>query len=1176
MAFSVANALVSPGVFTETFINLAAADVLGLARVPFVVGPGNEELELYDIQLHRGSSSIADNLVYKEDLSDQIDAVNGVRIFYVDNFPIVRGDGTGSTTDDPNDVIVYLNNNRIQPIQLDGSLGKITLSTIPRDGDTLEVTYSYRRRDTLISDQDLSVQVDGSNTELKVQVLPIVEGDDGGIATTDTTKVTVTVDGTEVTVESVDGNTGLITLATAPAAGTIVLVTYYTNKWQNSFDEVEFEIARTIRVGTIPERDDFIQGNDFVVSGNRIYWGTFAIVEAGTTAAGTEPFDEDYLVVNTVDDHIFYEESSDWPDGSGLAFHVSQVPSDGTGRDIPADRLGTTSPSVARTDMVKAYEGPDPITAQSNPILVEKIDANNRLITLDTAPSAWTPASGSITFALLAAWLNGDGFAINGVTFGVARRATVDFEIIAVGAIDGKTVTIDDGLAAPVTFEFDTDGDVTPGNYPVAKATPGAFANPLEAATYLAAAIATAANIYSLLSVNVVQGGTTITVTNVEGGLVDIFTTNDTLNVNIDNIVEDQGFTPATNYSYSEGNDSAETAANAVEAINASTGTNVSALANVGTPNQIDLTATIQSGNSITLTETTTGIRITVSGATLAGAVDNYVYITYYQSRILDDIYTLEVTRQGKDITQEPGPGSVGQYTVINQLGSAIREVIEDPSTHSVADPNFPGTIAWPAGVPVTHTDPENGVDEVLTLTFDSATHFVLTSDNPVGSGGDGYIGVTYIDAVTGLTFTLGDPQNPSDTAVLYNYAAADVVTLAARSTHDVSLEPRFSIPGIRHRVDSTEDIVVGNQATLSSYDKSGNEPDVGDFYYISYAYSKPDEAFLPQIFTALQDGRDALGDPDVSNPIAFAFDVCYRNNGRVCGVLQVRKETGSEVPSTTGYINALQLLEAPLPGGIRVETIVPLTADQTVWNELKAHCERLSGPTYAAERRFLVGAEIGTTPTQAQDYAASLRSRRGQLIYSGGGGMIVNQLDALGRELEFPVDAIYLAAAYAGLDTNEAYDVAEPLTKKALVGFVRALARLNENESNILANAGVTVIDDLEPVQEIRWAVTTDVRNVLTREAPVTKITDYVQIRQRELLKRFIGVKNLTERQTEIIESVTNLFNILVDNDIIVSFSGTRVYADPATPTGLIVESTYSPVLPLNFITVRNFVSVG
>src|SRR3989344_3555924 len=102
----------------------------------------------------------------------------------------------------------------------------------------------------LTADQDVDIGAGTANTDLgftegdatgrnKVFYTfqgPIVDGTNGGVTTTDPSDVTVKVDGTQVIPTAVNGTTRAVTLAFAPAVGSVVTIQYYFNAWQDTFD----------------------------------------------------------------------------------------------------------------------------------------------------------------------------------------------------------------------------------------------------------------------------------------------------------------------------------------------------------------------------------------------------------------------------------------------------------------------------------------------------------------------------------------------------------------------------------------------------------------------------------------------------------------------------------------------------------------------------------------------------------------------------------------------------------------------------------------------------------------------------------------------------------------------------------------------------------------------------
>ena len=126
----------------------------------------------------------------------------------------------------------------------------------------------------------------GRSSTFRVFNGPIVDGSDGGITTTDTSKVVVMVAGTQVIASAVDGANRLVTLPFAPKAGSVVTIQYYFNTFQDTFDYLpNSNIVIVGNVGVAPGRRDYINGSDFIVVNNRdqsiVQWGTALQIVGG-------------------------------------------------------------------------------------------------------------------------------------------------------------------------------------------------------------------------------------------------------------------------------------------------------------------------------------------------------------------------------------------------------------------------------------------------------------------------------------------------------------------------------------------------------------------------------------------------------------------------------------------------------------------------------------------------------------------------------------------------------------------------------------------------------------------------------------------------------------------------------------------------------------------------------
>jgi hypothetical protein len=924
MAIGPFDSFAFPGVYTKTLNEAPLVSSSGALRFPAFIGVGEEVTAITAYEMIRGSSSMADNKITKEDLTAQALGTN--RDFQVSFFPITTGAGTGTVATDPRSVIVYVNGESVPIASIDATNGIVYLMSFPAAGDTVEATYYFKRQDTLNTNEDLSIQVDGVNRIFKVSNVPIVDGSNGGITTTDPSKVIVKVNGTSVGVTAVDGDSGRITLTAVPVLGATVTVTYYSNVYQDTSDILPSDHVNSItKIGYSSTSQDFVDTVDFVLDTT----GTFNTINWGNSykfAQGSHTVGATYLSAEgTLYDNLIYRRpTAGTSDGTNLNFTLGFIPTSGTGQG-----KGTDNPNL-----ITAYVGATPTIATV--AQVKELSASTKVVTLKVAPTA-----------------------------------------------------------------------------------------------------------------------------------------------------------------------------------------------------------------------------------------GQHVYVTQYQNQLPDDNWTLSSVLAGV--------ASIGTYSISGVISGQAYNIVQNPNgtgptDTSVADPNFSTeNVTYPNGTGALNSDgevmPGYGVNETISLSFLDATRYVVTSSVTSGSGtlGDntGYLNQTYIDGRTGFRVTI----NQGSTVV---YTVGDHIRYDSSSVIVTGSVETRAVPGIRVAVADTVGVTAGDAELLNTYNKSGSEPKIGDFYYVSFLDDKEfdDTGILPPVFVTLE--KDALaysGALTISNKLGLAAHLAFLNGAPAMALLQLQKTSGGADAPDAAYMTGIDYFSSPMTNGLRPSLMEPVTTSIPVLTYLKTANTIQSSIRYINERMSYFGFANNTSPSSAMVFAQSMNNERMIGLYPDGG--IVTLVDDLGNNVDYIVDGSLLAAAVSGRDTSPAYDVAEPLLRKPVVGFSRLFRRVDPVTQAQVCNAGVTILEQQPAGILVKMDLTTDLSSVLTRTPSVIRIKDFVQKGTRTALTPYIGTKFLPSRTSEIENTLKSYLSSLVSGQIIAAFTGVKASPDANEPTTVNVVAYYSPILPLNWIIV-------
>lgn len=473
------------------------------------------------------------------------------------------------------------------------------------------------------------------------------------------------------------------------------------------------------------------------------------------------------------------------------------------------------------------------------------------------------------------------------------------------------------------------------------------------------------------------------------------------------------------------------------------------------------------------------------------------------------------------------------------------------PGTGLGADP-FSGAAgeAGISGFYVTSSDPVNGSG--------SANNSVLNN----GVGQDGVVGQTYRDDITGLTFTLleraGGGNYPTGAGADFTFEARELVTADANI-------PVNTLPGLELTVANTTGVAPGDTALVSTFERGGSEPAVGDSYFITYNYAKSASDFQTRVFSQQRVVEQNYGPTNPDNAVSMASFLTFLNGAILVGIKQVPKQPNSNQASVQDYIDAFDDLNGFLPGGATLDTITPLRGDSLpLFQSLANHVDIMSSIRYRMERTAIIGASSGTQPNEAGDLAEAIKNRRMALMYPDIATLTVE--DALGNDNQFLVDGTFLAAAMAGTRASPTRDVATPWTRTRINGFDQLARSLDAVEQNTVAVRGVTVLEERGATIRVRQGLTTDNTNQLTKLPTVTTVADEVQRASRRDLDRFIGIKFLPGVLPEIEGQQAFTLKQLKNSQIIAAYTGIQAKTGD-DPTLVEITSYYQPVFPLLYI---------
>ena len=507
----------------------------------------------------------------------------------------------------------------------------------------------------------------------------------------------------------------------------------------------------------------------------------------------------------------------------------------------------------------------------------------------------------------------------------------------------------------------------------------------------------------------------------------------------------------------------------------------------------------------------------------------------------------------------------------------------------------------------IIHGTYPNAVDALLhtavslaaTITDSNLVAYVLNTDYQLGTGGNAGKADWGLSGAVSFTSTIHDTYNGlvgksiiitvgSGSIQTYTFVTGDFVAPTAATALEVVTAINANISGLTCVVATSggfnyvkiattatknTSLLIGAgtaNSTLgfstSSFAKTPQEPATGVTYLVSYTYDKVVATdYQPFLAFSMQDVVNYAGPlstvssvdltPLYTLPVAAQIAI---NNGASVLYLVGLDGVGSSLTQFQTAINKLQTVNCNI--------VVPISTDPSVWSYLKSQVDSLSTTTERKERTAYVGTS-STTITTVTSQAAALADKRVLLCYNHQPTFFIGTAANVST-----LDGSYIAAAIAGVRTNPAFDVATPLTRKAIAGFATFPDTLLQSQKNLLASQGVLVITNPNGSNPLVMDGTSTLRDTVDdEEVSVTEATDFVIQTVRTLLEAiFVGQKVLADTPSQIVTTTSAILADFVNSQIIEDFSGISAHVDSGDPSQVDLSFTILSVYELKYVFIK------
>lgn len=350
--------------------------------------------------------------------------------------------------------------------------------------------------------------------------------------------------------------------------------------------------------------------------------------------------------------------------------------------------------------------------------------------------------------------------------------------------------------------------------------------------------------------------------------------------------------------------------------------------------------------------------------------------------------------------------------------------------------------------------------------------------------------------------------------------------------------------------------------------------PQAGTVYTVNFERPKVAADFAPQSFFGLSQVVSMYGDVSAANTISLGAQGAFGNGASLVTCRQLdpdQMDTSSHIEGE--MVSALEDMESQ---SLKIVVpMYPINTDPTALGlKYLDHVSKMSSLLERQERICILGTDEISGRMTTAGTGTTWHDLMAQFDVSESSGlspervMVVNpgycQLNYKGTEID--ADGTYIAACLAGRMVNANYDVAEPMTRKPLTTIDQLiLPELARSEKNALTSYGVTVVEAVNNVIQVRRSITCDSSSIPAQEPSIVRSFDYVVENLRGALEnRFVGTKILpTVTGTALVAATSHFMDTYVADEIIGAYRNVTAVQNSVEPRQFDIECEAAPIYP-------------